>query len=43
MELFDGGLNLRVLFLDQNAERKRAHITDPAQQSRLGTILGSKL
>src|SRR5215468_1663197 len=34
VELFDGGLNLRVLLLDQNAERKRAHITDPAQQRR---------
>ena len=34
LELFDGWLNLRVLLLDQNAERKRAHITDPAQQRR---------
>ena len=34
LELFDGRLNLRVLLLDQNAERKRAHITDPAQQRR---------
>jgi hypothetical protein len=34
LELFDAGLNLRVLLLDQNAERKRAHITDPAQQRR---------
>jgi hypothetical protein len=34
LELFDGRLNLRVLLLDQNAERKRTHITDPAQQRR---------
>ena len=34
LELFDGGLNLRMLLLNQNAERKRAHITDPAQQRR---------
>src|SRR5262245_12252804 len=34
LELFDGGLNLRLLFLDQNAERKRADIADPAQQRR---------
>jgi hypothetical protein len=34
LELFDGGLNLRVLLLDQNAERKRAQITDPAQERR---------
>ena len=34
LELFDGRLNLRVLLLDQNAERQRAHITDPAQQRR---------
>src|SRR6476620_5950539 len=33
-ELFDGGLNLCMLLLNQNAERKRAHITDPAQQCR---------
>src|SRR5262249_12049748 len=30
LELFDGGLNLRVLLLNQDAERKREHITDPA-------------
>jgi hypothetical protein len=34
LELFDGGLNLRMLLLNQNAERKCAHITDPAQQRR---------
>ena len=34
LELFDGGLNLRMLLLNQNAERKPAHITDPAQQHR---------
>jgi hypothetical protein len=34
LELFDGGLNLRVLLLNQDAERKRAHVTDPAQQRR---------
>jgi hypothetical protein len=34
LELFDRGLNLRVLLLNQNAERKRAHITDPTQQHR---------
>src|SRR5262249_11511266 len=34
LELFDGGLNLRVLLLDQNAERKSTHITDPTQQRR---------
>jgi hypothetical protein len=34
LELFDGWLNFRVLLLDQNAKRKRAHITDPAQQRR---------
>ena len=34
LELFDGRLNLRVLLLDQNAERKRAHIIDRAQQRR---------
>jgi hypothetical protein len=34
LELFDGGLNLRMLLLNQNAERKRAHITDPAQERR---------
>jgi hypothetical protein len=34
LELFDGGLDLRVLLLDQNAKRNRAHITDPAQQRR---------
>src|SRR6201982_1199781 len=32
LELFDGGLNLSVLLLNQDAERKRAHITDLAQQ-----------
>ena len=26
--------NLRALLLDQNAKRKRAHISDPAQQRR---------
>src|SRR5262249_17385086 len=34
LELFDSGLNLRVLLLDQNAERKRAYTTDLAQQRR---------
>jgi hypothetical protein len=34
LELFDGGLNLRVLLLDQNAERKRAYIPDSGQQCR---------
>ena len=34
LELFNGGLNPRVLLLDQNPERKRAHITDAAQQRR---------
>jgi hypothetical protein len=34
LELFDGGLNLRVLLLNQDAEWKRAHMTDPAQQRR---------
>src|SRR5262249_42264464 len=34
LELFDGGLNLRVPLLRQEAERQRAHITDPAQQRR---------
>src|SRR5262249_26323937 len=34
LELFDGGLNLRVLLLNQNAEQKRAYITDSAQQRR---------
>src|SRR5262245_27056751 len=34
LELFDGGLNLRVLLLNKNAERKRAHINAPAQQRR---------
>ena len=34
LELFDSGLNPRVLLLNQNAERKRAHITDPAQECR---------
>jgi hypothetical protein len=34
LELFDGWLNFRALLLDQNTKRKRAHITDPAQQRR---------
>jgi hypothetical protein len=34
LELFDGWLNFRALLLDQKAKRKRAHITDPAQQRR---------
>ena len=34
LELFDRGLNLRVLLLNQDAERKRGHVTDPAQQRR---------
>ena len=34
LELFDGWLNFRALLLDQNAKRKRAHITDRAQQRR---------
>src|SRR5215831_11850895 len=34
LELLDSRLNLRVLFLDQNPERKRGYITDPAQQRR---------
>ena len=34
LKLFDGWLNFRALLFDQNAKRKRAHITDPAQQRR---------
>src|SRR5215470_12178959 len=35
LELFDGGLNLRVLLLNQDAERKRSSVSNPSSAAAM--------